>query len=219
MSVTQKTPSRTKTLPSHRALVTARGAKRTALGLLISLLILGTGASKTQPRPDKWAQRVPSATLKNWYKLDADIYRSEQPTRQGFEEARAKGIKSIVNLRHDHSDAALVEGLGFFLMEIPMRAWSISEEDIVQALRTIQAAPKPVLVHCQYGSDRAGIVMAMYRVIIQNWTKEDALAEMTKGGFGFHWYYVNIPAFVKAADVARIREKLKAPGLTDRGRG
>ena len=219
MIVTQKTPSRTKTLPSHWALVMARGAKRTALGLLLSLLILGTGACQTQPRPDKWAQRVPSATLKDWYELDADVYRSEQPTRQGFEEARAKGIKSIVNLRHDHSDAALVEGLGFELVEIPMRAWSVSEEDIVKALRAIQAVPKPVLVHCQYGADRSGVVLAMYRVVIQNWTKEDALAEMTKGGFGFHFFYFNLPAFVTNADVARIREKLKPPGLTNRAGG
>jgi tyrosine-protein phosphatase SIW14 len=128
----------------------------------------------------------------------------------GFEEARAKGIKSIVNLRAEHSDAALVEGLGFYLVEVPMTAGGFSEGDIVKALRAIQAAPKPVLVHCQYGADRAGVVLAMYRVVLKNWTKEDALAEMTGGGFGFHWYYFNIPAFVKAADVARIREKLKA---------
>jgi tyrosine-protein phosphatase SIW14 len=219
LRVTQKSPSRTKALPSHRALVTAPGAKRTALGVLLSLLILGTGASQTQARPGEWAARVPSTTLKNWYKLDADVYRSEQPTRRGFEEARAKGIKSIVNLRYEHSDAAEVEGLGFELVDIPMRAWSVSEEDIVKALRAIQYAQKPVLVHCQYGSDRAGVVLAMYRIVIQNWTKEDALAEMTKGGFGFHFWYFNLPAFVKAADVARIREELKAPDVTCRGLG
>ena len=99
-------------------------------------------------------------------------------------------------------------------MEIPMNAWSVSEEDIVKALRAIQAAPKPVLVHCQYGADRSGVVLAMYRVVIQNWTKEDALAEMTQGGYRVHWYYFNLSALVKKADVARIREQPKSPQLS-----
>jgi len=201
-------PSPTEPRKSRRA---ASSSGRAILGLLLALLILGSCTSPTPRRPASWAQPVASTTLKNFYRLDADVYRSEQPTRQGFEEVRAKGIKSIVNLRANHSDAGLVEGLGFYLVEIPMTAGGFSEEDIVKALKAIQAAPKPVLVHCQYGSDRTGVVLAMYRVAVQNWTKEDALAEMTGGGFGFHWYYDNIPAFVKAADVARIREKLKSP--------
>jgi tyrosine-protein phosphatase SIW14 len=196
--------------PSRESRKAASSFGRASLILLLSLLILGSCTSRTTPRPDKWAQPVASTAFRNLYRLDADVYRSEQPTRQGFEEALAKGIKSIVNLRAEHSDAALVEGLGFYLVEVPMTAGGFSEGDIVKALKAIQAAPKPVLVHCQYGADRAGVVLAMYRVVLKNWTREDALAEMTGGGFGFHWYYFNIPAFVKAADVARIREKLKA---------
>jgi tyrosine-protein phosphatase SIW14 len=212
LSVSQKSPARTKTLSSRRALVTARSAKSISLGLLLSLFIVGTCASQTLPRPDKWAQRVPSATLKNWYKIDDDVYRSEQPTRQGFEEARAKGIRSIINLRHNHSDVSRVEGLGLFLSEVPMTASGFTAADIVKALRAIQAAPKPVLVHCQYGSDRSGVVLAMYRIVVQGWTKEDALAELTKGGFGFHkLWYPNIPAFIRKVDVAKIKEQLKNP--------
>lgn len=209
MSVTQQSPSRTKTLPSRRALVPARGAKRIALGLLVSLIVLGTGASQKLPRPEKWAQLVPSTTLSNWYKLDDDVYRSEQPNRQGFEEIYAKGIRSIINLRTNHSDASLVEGLGFYMFNVPMTAWGFKEADVVLALKAIQAAPKPVLVHCQYGADRSGVVLAMYRIVFQDWTKEDALAELTNGGFGFHWmFYPNIPAFIRRVDVAKIKEQL-----------
>jgi protein tyrosine phosphatase (PTP) superfamily phosphohydrolase (DUF442 family) len=160
------------------------------------------------PRPETWAQRVPSATLKNWYKVDADVYRSEQPTREGFKEIRAKGIKSVINLRFEHTDAALVKGLDLVLIEVRMTAWDFSEDDVVRALKAIESAPKPVLVHCQHGSDRTGLIVAMYRVVYLNWPKEEALAEMKRGGFGFHWYYVNIPAFIKQADVAAIRKRL-----------
>ena len=180
-----------------------------ALALLLPLIVLGGCRSKAGPRRPGWAQPVPSATLTNLYQVDAGVYRSEQPTRKGFEEIRAKGIKTIINLRDDHPDAASIGGLGFELVEIPMKAWRFSEDDIVKALRAIQAGPKPVLVHCQWGADRSGVVMAMYRIVVQGWTKDEALAEMREGGFGFHLYYLNIPIFIKRADIARITDRLK----------
>lgn len=187
-------------------------ARRTlALALLLPLIVLGGCRSKAGPRRASWAQPLPSATLTNWYQVDAGVYRSEQPTRKGFEEIRAKGIKTIINLRDHHSDGTLVWGLGFELAEVPMTAWHFSEDDIVKALKAIQAAPKPVLVHCQWGADRVGVVMAMYRIVFQGWTKDEALAEMKEGGFGFHPYYFNIPVFIKRADIAKIKDRLKTP--------
>ena len=184
-------------------------ARAVALAVLSLVLALGGCRSKSGPRPANWAQPVASASIKNWYRVDADVFRSEQPTRAAFEEMRAKGIRTVINLRHDLSDESLTSGLGFGLVEIPIRAWGFSEDEIVKVLKAVQAAPKPVLVHCQMGSDRTGVVIAMYRVVFQGWTKKDALAELEDGGFGFHRYYLNIPAFVKSADVARVKAKLK----------
>jgi len=95
------------------------------------------------------------------------------------------------------------------LLEVPMVAGSFGEEDIVRALRAVLLAPKPVLIHCQHGSDRTGVVAAMYRIVFEGWTKEDAVDELRHGGFGFHVYYVNIPAFVRGADVERIKARLE----------
>jgi protein tyrosine phosphatase (PTP) superfamily phosphohydrolase (DUF442 family) len=190
---------------------TSQRRRIVALALLLPLLFIGGCKSEKPARPETWAQLVPSSALKNWYMLTPDVYRSEQPTRQGFEEIRKRGIKTIVNLRDKHSDAPLVEGLGFNLVDVPMTAWGFSEEDIVKALKAIESAPKPVLVHCQYGADRTGVVMAMYRIVVQGWTKKDALAEMTKGGYGFHWlWHPNIPAFIRKVDAAKIRARLDA---------
>jgi tyrosine-protein phosphatase SIW14 len=179
-----------------------------ALVLLASILVAGSAGADKQPRPQTWAQPVPSATLKNWYKVDADVYRSEQPTRKGFKEIRDKGIKTVINLRYGYSEAALVEGLDLVLIEIGMTAWEFTDNDILRALKAIESAPKPVLIHCQHGSDRTGVVVAMYRIVFLNWPKEEALAEMKRGGFGFHWIYLNIPAFIKRVDVARFKERL-----------
>jgi len=195
---------------SRRDLRAAWRARLAALGLILPVLILVGSASKARPRPATWAQRVPSSTLENWYQLDADVYRSEQPSRKGFEEIRAKGIKTIIDLRDKHSDAPLVEGLGFELVYVPMTAGGFSGADIVKALRAILSATKPVLVHCQYGADRTGVVMAMYRIVVQGWTKMEALAEMKRGGYGFHGlWYPNIPEFIENVNVAEFKERLK----------
>lgn len=186
-----------------------------AIGIVAVFLAVGAFSisppSAAHPRPANWAQPVASTAIHNWYKIDDGLYRSRQPDRKGFEAAKEMGIRTIVNLRSTHSDAKLVEGLGFNLVEIPMRAYALSEDRILKALRAIQAGPKPVLLHCQKGADRTGVVSAAYRVVIQDWTKDEAVAELKKGGYGFHWYYLNIPAFIRHLDAAEFRARLAEP--------
>lgn len=188
-----------------------QGARRIAAVLAVWLVFAGVGACGRSARPEKWAKPVASAVLENWYQVDEGLYRSRQPDRKGFEEARTKGIRTVINLRSEHSDAKLVEGLGLGLVEIPLSAGSFTEDEILSVLKAIEKSPKPVLVHCQHGSDRTGVVSALYRILYQGWTKEEAVAELKDGGFGFHRFYVNIPAFIKNLDVARVKARL-APG-------
>ena len=169
-----------------------------------------SASADSNARPAGWAKPVVSTALQNCYQLDEALYRSAQPDRKGFEEARKKGIRTIINLRSEHSDAKLVEGLGLNLIEIPLNAGLFSDDQILSALRAIQTSPKPVLIHCQHGSDRAGVVSAAYRVVLQGWAKDEAVAELKKGGFGFHRWYLNIPAFIKGLDVAGFRGRLAA---------
>ncbi len=49
------------------------------------------------------------------------------------------------------------------------------------------------LVHCQRGADRAGTMCVLYCVAVQGWTKEEAIREMTEGGFGFYEIWKNLP--------------------------
>jgi tyrosine-protein phosphatase SIW14 len=156
-------------------------------------------------RPGHWARPVASGSLENWYQLNEDVYRSEQPTRQGFVEIRERGVRTVVSLRIGHTDEALAGGLGLRLVEVPMRAPTMGERHLIAALRAIREAPKPVLFHCHHGSDRAGAVAAMYRIVFEGWTKEEAIEELKGGGFGFHRYYVNIPRLIRRADVEKIR--------------
>jgi protein tyrosine/serine phosphatase len=180
--------------------------------VLLSTLVLSgcffQTSPRVEPRPTAWAEHIPSQHLKNWHKLDEDVYRSEQPGRKGFIEIRDRGIKTVVNLRSHHSDDSKAAGLGLVLVRVPMTAAGFSEADIVAALKAIQSAAKPVLIHCQRGADRAGVVSAMYRVVFQDWSREEAIAELQGGGFGFASHYKHIPRFIREVDVDRIRKEL-----------
>ena len=162
-------------------------------------------------RPEKWAVPVKSMAVKNLYRLDDKVYRSAQPDRKGFQYLKSLGIVSILNLRDRHSDDAEADGLGLGLFRVEMKAEKIKRDEVIQALRIIRESKGPVLIHCWHGSDRTGAVSAMYRIVFQNWTKEDALEELVKGGYGYHTVYKNIPEFIRTSDVEFMKKKVFTP--------
>ncbi len=160
-------------------------------------------------RPSNWAVMVKSSELMNLFKVSDDIYRSEQPDKDAFIELNKMGIKSVLNLRTTETDDEAIGKLPIKPYLVAMDAGGVSDKDIIAALKVIKSAPKPLLVHCRHGSDRTGVVVAMYRIVFQGWSKEDALNELLNGGFGFHEYYKNIPEYIKKVDVEKIKEGIK----------
>ena len=55
---------------------------------------------------------------------------------------------------------------------------------------------------------------ALYRIVIQGWQKEDALKEMTEGGYGFHGVFENLLEYVNGLDIAAIK---KRAGISEKG--
>ncbi|MBO0722086.1 MAG: dual specificity protein phosphatase family protein, partial [Blastocatellia bacterium] len=43
----------------------------------------------------------------------------------------------------------------------------------------------PVFVHCRRGSDRTGVIIALYRIKQDGWTAEQAIKEANLYGMGF----------------------------------
>jgi protein tyrosine/serine phosphatase len=67
------------------------------------------------------------------------------------------------------------------------------------------------VVHCWHGSDRTGLISAMYRILYQNWSKEEAIEELMKGGYGYHSLYRNIPEYIRKVNIEGIRQRVLAP--------
>lgn len=177
------------------------------------LLILGCGTS--QPielgnRPLDWAKKVELNPLYNFYKVDDDLYRSEQPTKEGMVALESMGIKSIVNVRNILNDRREGKATKLDLYKKRINTWTIKYSEIIDALRLIQKAPKPVLIHCKHGSDRTGCIVAAYRMAFMNWTKEEAIKEFQLGGYGYHEdAFPNILKLLKSINEEKLINDLK----------
>jgi tyrosine-protein phosphatase SIW14 len=168
-------------------------------------------AAEQSARPAEWAAPVPSKHLKNFYRLDDKVYRSAQPDRKGFQELKTLGITNVLSFRDHHADDKDAKGLGLTLYRVKMEAGEIEDGQVAEALRIIRTAKGPVLIHCWHGSDRTGLISALYRILFQNWSKDEAIEELMKGGYGYHSLYRNIPEYIRKANIEELRKSVLAP--------
>lgn len=175
------------------------------------LFLVYVGKSQTANstlRPANWAEKINASAFHNLYKVDTDVYRSEQPKGKGMHQLDSIGIKTLLNLRQSRRDKAKETSLS--LVRIPMNAWKLSYADMVTGIKAIAQAKKPVLVHCKYGSDRTGCIIAAYRISKCNWTKEEAIKELREGGFGFHEKnYPNILMLLGTLDIEKLKKDIQ----------
>ncbi|MFB9052161.1 dual specificity protein phosphatase family protein [Formosa undariae] len=154
-------------------------------------------------------ENIESNHFHNLYKLNANLYRSEQPSKKGMKDLQEMGIKSVVNLRRKHTDENKLKDLDLDLYNLPLKAGALDVDDIFNALQTIQQAEKPVLIHCWHGSDRTGAIVAASRMVFENWSKEEAIAEFTDKRFGYHKkMYPNLIPLLESLDVDLLKKKL-----------
>ncbi len=164
-------------------------------------------------RPATWAVAIDKGGLPNLYRVSEDLYRGAQPRDEGFAGLEGMGIKTVVNLRMTHSDRDAIEGTNLSYEHIDTEAWDIEDEDVVKFLKTVADRTRTlVFVHCKLGADRTGAMTAAYRVVVQGWNKEEAIREMTKGGFGYHSIWKDPIEYIRGMDVERMK---RDAGLSD----
>ncbi|MBU4036170.1 MAG: dual specificity protein phosphatase family protein, partial [Proteobacteria bacterium] len=154
-----------------------------AIAIIAAIFILASFAIADESgfiRPASWAQPVMTDGVPNLYKVSNDLYRSAQPTEQGMKNLKQTGIKTVVNLRSFHSDRDIIENTGIEYEHIYMKAWHPERKEVVRFLQIVTNPNRtPVLLHCLHGADRTGTMCALYRIVVQGWTKEEAIREMT----------------------------------------
>jgi protein tyrosine/serine phosphatase len=156
------------------------------------------------------------AKVPNFHQVADKLYRSGQPDIEGFRAlADRYGIRTIISLRSVARNDLLLAGsdLRLRLRRFPLHAFVVAHEQdkIVAALRAIRAGVRngPTLVHCEHGSDRTGLIVALYRILYQGWSKKQALHEMRAKAFGFHTIWGNIPRFIEDVDIGSLKQRVE----------
>jgi protein tyrosine phosphatase (PTP) superfamily phosphohydrolase (DUF442 family) len=163
-------------------------------------------------RPAAWAIRLERPGLPNLFEVSPVLYRGAQPNKEGIPELERLGVKTVVSLRVFHEDSTLLDGTSLNAEVIPFRTWRPEDEDVVQFLQIVTNSSKtPVFVHCRRGIDRTGTMVAIYRITVQGWGKEEAIREMTEGGFGYDGKFPNLVRYLQKVDIPAIKRKA---GLT-----
>lgn len=178
--------------------------------ILLLIIICGYINAEVRVRPAEWGQKIIGSELDNFYKIDDKLYRSEQPDDDAMKEVEQFGIKQVLNLRNFHTDADEAEDTKLTLRKVKMNASGVTLEQIIEVLKIINSSKGPTLVHCWHGSDRTGVVVASYRIINQNWSKEKAIDEMRHGGYGYHArIYPNLIKLLKNLDVEKVKKAVQ----------
>ena len=136
------------------------------------------------------AQRRELRGVPNFGEVSPTLYRGGQPSGPGVEELKRFGMEIVVNLRDEPGNIAnerrQVESLGMTYVSIPWRASDTPDHrQVAQFLALLRANPnKKIFVHCHYGADRTGTMLAAHRIAQHGWTPAQAYAEMR--AFKFH---------------------------------
>jgi len=149
------------------------------------------GAKSLEPDEEVDLDSLPIPTsisdvqgVPNLLRVSEHLLRGAQPNLVGFRALKALGVKTDLNLRHYHSDRYMIDRVGLDYEHIDVKSWSLHAGEVVRFLEIVtdDRTKTPVFIHCHDGIGRTGVFCAMYRIVVQGWTKEAALKEMIEFG-------------------------------------
>lgn len=150
--------------------------------LLILLSISGRVSAKSNA-----AANFSRIRIDNFGRINDNYYRGAQPEARDYADLAAGGIKTVIDLTRDGRDEEreLVESAGMNFYRIPLTTTDRpSDAAVAQFLKLADdPANQPVYVHCQGGRHRTGVMTAVYRMMHDGWTADQAYVEMKQFRF------------------------------------
>ncbi|KAF1051212.1 MAG: hypothetical protein GAK43_02499 [Stenotrophomonas maltophilia] len=158
-------------------------------------------------RPANWASPVDSSI--NLYRLSPTLYRSGLPGQDNVAELQQLGVHTVLSFIKD-DDRVWIGQQPIKVISYPTHADRADDADVLAVLRLLQQAQAdgPVLMHCKHGQNRTGLFAAMYRTVVEGWSKDEALREMHEGGFGEEDDMREAADYVTHADIPALRQAL-----------
>lgn len=149
-----------------------------------------------------FARRAPDVPgIANFAWLAPGVARGAQPDAAGFAWLARQGFRTVITFRQHHDEEHRVAPTGMRLIEIPVQADVLGSSrpaaaQLARFFATVRdSAARPVYFHCARGRDRTGMFAALYRMEIDGWTREEAIAEMQ--AFGYSDFFRDLIATVR----------------------
>ena len=129
----------------------------------------------------------------NLHEISPGVWRSNQPTPGRIDAAARNGIRTIINLRGPRSDGGwrlekeACDANNMALVDFTIRSRAVPDREVIfEAERVFSEIEYPVLMHCKSGADRAGIMAALYLLLM-----EDAPAAVAAEMLSFKYLHVS----------------------------
>ena len=160
-------------------------------------------------QPSQAADRgvPPSHGITNFGQINDHLYRGAQPDAAGLANLKTLGVKTVICLRQTNDlwkpEQVQSASNGIAFINIPLPGLGRPKDaDVARVLDAINNSPGPVFVHCEYGCDRTGTIIACYRIRHDHWTPAAAQEEADRFGMsslerGMRSFIAN---FAKTAD-------------------
>jgi protein-tyrosine phosphatase len=160
------------------------------------------------PRPAHWA--MPIDKRWNLHQIQPTLYRSALPDREALPLLNTLGIATVINF-YQRSDSEWLQNQSVHQIHLPLHVDRIDDAEVIAVLQSIRQAQArgAVLIHCKHGQQRTGLISALYRIIYQDWSKEQALAEMYGGGFGGEERFDDAAYYLRRVDTDQIKSALE----------
>ncbi|HLK60494.1 MAG TPA: tyrosine-protein phosphatase [Chthonomonadaceae bacterium] len=118
--------------------------------------------------------------VRNFGKLNDNIWRSGQPTREGYALLAKEGLKTVINLREEFPQDKDLLPQGVNYVYIPIKDEHAPTEEQAKKLMETVSNPDnwPILIHCEGGQGRAGTMSALIRHSMDGWDNTKIMKEV-----------------------------------------
>lgn len=122
--------------------------------------------------------------------VNDNILRSGRPVAGDLAQLQEDtGVTTVINLESSteyiNQEAKVTKSLGLTYFSVPFISYLPPKDaDVNKVLGLLRDSTHfPVLVHCQHGEDRTGMIIGLYRVEVEGWAPAKAYQEMLAMGF------------------------------------
>jgi tyrosine-protein phosphatase SIW14 len=171
-----------------------------AVALVAAIASFGAIGASAQIAPiGASATSITIQGVSNAGSVTGTLFRGAQPKDSAYAGLQKLGMSIVVDLRGESGEVSLekkaVEAMGMQFVNLPWSGAGLPSRDQLLTFFTLlrDNPDKKIFLHCQYGADRTGVMIALYRIAVDHWTPEQAIAEMKD----FHYHSFMLPHLAK----------------------